>query len=72
MFVFRLASIMKVREQDKSAMHLLEKKLVDLQSKKNELEKELNAEKRNKIKEEHAAARAMITAQSNKYVDHYS
>lgn len=59
---------MKAREQDKSAIQLLEKKIIDIQAKKNELEKELNAEKRNKIKEEHAAARALAAAQSNKYV----
>lgn len=68
MVFFRLANIMKAREQDKSAIQLLEKKLIDIQTKKNELEKELNAEKRSKIKEEHAAARALAAAQSNKYV----
>ncbi|CAG9539199.1 unnamed protein product [Cercopithifilaria johnstoni] len=65
----KLANIIKAREQDKSAMQLLEKKLIDIQTKKNELEKELNAEKRNKIKEEHAAARALAAAQSNKIVE---
>ncbi|EFO28402.2 hypothetical protein LOAG_00091 [Loa loa] len=65
----KLANIMKAREQDKSAMQLLEKKLIDIQTKKNELEKELNAEKRSKIKEEHAVARALAAAQSNKTVE---
>ncbi|MCP9260035.1 Macoilin-2 [Dirofilaria immitis] len=65
----KLANIMKVHEQDKSTMQLLEKKLIDTQAKKNELEKELTAEKRNKIKEEHAAARALAAAQSNKSVE---
>uniref|UniRef100_A0A915Q572 Macoilin n=1 Tax=Setaria digitata TaxID=48799 RepID=A0A915Q572_9BILA len=62
----KLANVMKAREQDKSAMQLLEKRLMDAQTKKNELERELNAEKRSKIKEEHAAARALAAAQSNK------
>ncbi|KAL3998271.1 Transmembrane family protein [Acanthocheilonema viteae] len=65
----RLTNIMKAREQDKSSMQLLEKKLIDMQTKKSELEKELNAEKRSKIKEEHAAARALAAAQSNKTVE---
>lgn len=64
----RLANVMKAREQDKSTMQLLEKRLIEAQTKKNELEKELNAEKRSKIKEEHAAARALAAAQYNKYV----
>uniref|UniRef100_A0A1I8EY38 Macoilin n=1 Tax=Wuchereria bancrofti TaxID=6293 RepID=A0A1I8EY38_WUCBA len=65
----KLANIMKAREQDKLTMQLLEKKLVDIQTKKNELEKELNAEKRSKIKEEHASARALAAAQSNRIIE---
>ncbi|VDN34607.1 unnamed protein product [Gongylonema pulchrum] len=63
----KLANVLKARDQDKSAMQLLEKRLIEAQTKRNELEKELNAEKRSKIKEEHAAARALAAAQSNKY-----
>lgn len=63
---------MKAREQDKSAMQLLEKKVIDIQAKKSELEKELNAEKRSKIKEEHAVARALAAAQLNKYVANFN
>ncbi|VDK73047.1 unnamed protein product [Litomosoides sigmodontis] len=65
----KLTNILKVREQEKSAMQLLEKKVIDIQAKKNELEKELNAEKRSKIKEEHAAARALAAAQLNRSVE---
>ncbi|VDN31415.1 unnamed protein product [Gongylonema pulchrum] len=63
----KLANVLKARDQDRSAMQLLEKRLIEAQTKRNELEKELNAEKRSKIKEEHAAARALAAAQSNKY-----
>ncbi|VDK61859.1 unnamed protein product [Onchocerca ochengi] len=65
----KLANMMKAREQDKSTMQLLEKKLIDTQTKKNELEKELSVEKRSKMKEEYAAARALAAAQSNKIVE---
>lgn len=60
--------MLKAREQDKLSIQLLEKRLVEAQTKKNELEKELNAEKRSKMKEEHAAARALAAAQSSKLV----
>lgn len=62
---------MKAREQEKSSMQLLEKRLIEAQAKRNELEKELNVEKRNKMKEEHAAARALAAAQSNKFVSFF-
>ncbi|KHN80400.1 Macoilin-2 [Toxocara canis] len=65
----KLSNLMKAREQDKCSMQLLEKRLIEAHAKKNELEKELNAERRSKLKEEHAAARALAAAQSVKSVD---
>lgn len=64
--LFRLSNLVKAREQDKCSMQLLEKRLIEAHAKKNELEKELNAERRSKLKEEHAAARALAAAQSIK------
>uniref|UniRef100_F1KT05 Macoilin n=1 Tax=Ascaris suum TaxID=6253 RepID=F1KT05_ASCSU len=65
----KLSNLVKAREQDKCSMQLLEKRLIEAHAKKNELEKELNAERRSKLKEEHAAARALAAAQSIKNVD---
>ncbi|VDK48642.1 unnamed protein product [Anisakis simplex] len=65
----KLSNLLKAREQDKCSIQLLEKRLIEAHAKKNELEKELNAERRSKLKEEHAAARALAAAQSIKSVD---
>ena len=45
---FRLTNCVKAREQDRASMQLMERRLIEAQTKVKELEKELTAEKRSR------------------------
>ncbi len=53
---------MKSRDQDKASMQTLEKKLIEAQRLKADAEKELNLERKSKLKEDAAVARAVAQA----------